>query len=178
MAQVSGSTPATITLTSGGLQMAVIGGPIELGSFALNGVDAQRNSIGVNGLGLDITDATGSGAGWNVSVQATDFIRSGGGSIPVANVGPNTGFRWNNPNLASITVDSPGTTTGVSANPAQIDMASNRVFLHALAGSGIGKFHYRITSSTPFQLMIPYNALAGSYTSTVTFTIGSGPSSF
>jgi len=119
---------------------------------------------------LSIQDTRGTGAGWNVTVTSTTFT-TGGGS----------------PNLLSTTASSlTGVTsscsTGTCTNPSNAQTYPITVpaaasaptavkFFNTTANNGMGKF----TVTPTIGVTIPQNTFAGTYTSTVTLSIVSGP---
>lgn len=123
---------------------------------------------------LTVTDTSiaGTGAGWNVTEQASDLAYTGpnnGGSIPASA-------------LAILSVEAPVASAGSQpADPANGPMVpavapvgsleSARKVLQANAGYGAGTYTQGITLS----LTIPPQSRAGTYTSTITTTVTSGP---
>ncbi|HKO27803.1 MAG TPA: hypothetical protein VJU80_10130, partial [Solirubrobacteraceae bacterium] len=67
IAAPAGATTASATLTAGSLGFASTPGNVTFPSVALNGQNRTVNAS----QGLDIADATGSGAGWNVTATST-----------------------------------------------------------------------------------------------------------
>lgn len=128
--------------------------------------NAEQHSSGVMTLTAD--DNTGTGAGWNVTIQSTDFVYTGsyaGTNIPAANA-------------SIVTPGNPVLVTGAAITTAAGPFAGQggsldtpRKVLFANAGGGAGSY----TQSLPVTLTIPAGSLAGSYTSTFTVTIAAGP---
>lgn len=113
----------------------------------------------------------GLGPGWHVTEQASDLTYSGpnqGKSIPAAN-------------LAIVSVETPATSSGQPADPVNGprvpalspagSLDSPRMVLHANSGYGAGTY----TQGILLSLAIPADTRAGTYTSTITTTIGTGP---
>lgn len=182
VAHANGGSATSVALIGGTL--TVSGGAAGTFSATLNG----SNQIVDSSLGnYTVTDATGTGLGWHVSVQATQFTCTVG-----TDSGCKTGLTtlpWNSLSIApptaacasgSICTGSP--TVSISANTA-VDTGSGTTagsavpVLSAAALSGLGS--YTITPGTigtgQLSLAIPGNALATTYHSTLTITINSGP---
>jgi hypothetical protein len=119
---------------------------------------------------VTVQDTRGTGAGWNLTVTSTQFTTGGG-----------------TPSLLSTTASSlTGVTsscsTGTCTNPANAQTYPVTVpaaasaptavkFFNTSANNGMGKF----TITPTVGVTIPQNAFAGTYTSTVTLSIVSGP---
>ncbi len=178
----SGGGGTSVALTAGSL--TVSGGTPGTFSATLNGANQTADTTMAS---YNPDDATGSGAGWNVTFQATQFT-----CVVGTDTGCKTGLTtlpWN-----SLSIAPPGATcaggsscTGsptisISANTA-VDTGSGTTagsavkVLSAAAGSGMGS--YTVTPGTigtgQLELAIPGNALATTYHSTLTITANSGP---
>lgn len=123
---------------------------------------------------LTVTDSSiaGTGVGWNVTEQASDLAYSG----------PNNGASIPASALAILSVETPVASSGSQpVNPANGPMVPTvapvgsldgaRMVLQANSGYGAGTYTQGITLS----LTIPAQSRAGTYTSTFTTTITSGP---
>src|SRR4249920_540294 len=73
----AGATTASATLTAGSLGFASTPGAVNFPSTTLNGQDKTVTAQ----QPLDIADATGSGAGWNITATSTLF-KSGTNTLP------------------------------------------------------------------------------------------------
>src|ERR1700746_1005740 len=78
VAAPAGATTASETLTAGSLGLPTTPGPVPFPATALNGQDKAVNFQ----QPLDIADATGSGAGWNITATSTLFKTTSGNSLP------------------------------------------------------------------------------------------------
>jgi hypothetical protein len=161
------ATSASETLTAGTLGFATTPGSVTFPATALNGQDKTVTAS----QPLDIADATGSGAGWNVTATSTLF-KSGTYTLPAG---------------ATTITSSPGTPTcdtGVTCTvggttsvaypyslPAAASAPTATKMFNAPAGTGMGDQ----SISPTWTLAIPGNAYAGSYTSTWTLSLVSGP---
>jgi hypothetical protein len=157
------STNATATISGGTLSVSV---PSTISfSDTLNGLDQTATS----GLAIDVRDATGSGAGWNLTATSTQFTS-----------GSNT--------LATNSVMVGGAPTDACDSGATCVLATNSIgYPYSLpAGSGppTASKIYDAASSTgigdqtvtpTFTLAIPANTVQATYTSTWTVSSISGP---
>ncbi|MFZ0971799.1 MAG: hypothetical protein WAN22_06210 [Solirubrobacteraceae bacterium] len=161
------ATSASETLNAGTLGFATTPGSVTFPATTLNG----QNKTVTASQPLDIADATGSGVGWNVTATSTVF-KSGTNSLPAG---------------ATTISSSPGTPTcdtGVTCTvggattvaypyslPAAATAPTATKMFNAPAGTGMGDQKI----SPTWTLAIPGNAYAGSYTSTWTLSLVSGP---
>lgn len=130
--------------------------------------NAEQISSGVMSLTAD--DNTGTGAGWNVTVQSTDFVYSGqyaGIDIPAANV-------------SIVDPGDPVVVTGEAITSEDGPFAGQggsldtpRKVLFANEGGGKGSYDQTL----PVLLTIPGGSLVGSYTGNFTVTMSAGPGS-
>ena len=137
-------------------------------SATLNGLDQSVTTT----QALDVGDATGSGTGWNITATSTTFT-TGGGS----------------PRLLSTTATSlTGAPTDACDASATCTLATNSVtypyvlpaagtaptatkMYNAAANTGLGNQ----TVTPTWHLSVPANTFAGTYTSTWTISLVSGP---
>lgn len=117
------------------------------------------------------TQGVGLGSGWHVTEQASALVYSG----------PNNGVNIPAVDLAIVSVEAPVASSGQPVDPVNGPRAptvspagsldSARMVLHANSGYGAGTY----TQGINLSLTIPAQTRAGTYTSTITTTIGSGP---
>lgn len=118
---------------------------------------------------LTVDDQTGTGAGWKVTVLASDFAYSGansGTAIPAAN-------------LALTSSGTPAVTAGQAVDPTggpnavtlsgTFDAALK--VINATAGFGQGTYQQVLG----VNLTVPAQSRVGTYTGTLTVTVTSGP---
>lgn len=133
---------------------------------------------------LTVSDQTGTGAGWHVTVSTTTFTNgtstlpnastfsvNGSLSAATASSGP-SGSCVTGCTPPSSTVTYPVAVTTAESSPTPADIYDNP------AGSGVGGITLGGSSAANpvgWWIAVPGNALAGAYTSTVTVTIVSGP---
>jgi hypothetical protein len=140
--------------------------PVETGQFngiTLNGttqkVQAQINTF-------DITDARGTGEGWNVTVSASPFTS-------LKNTLDANALNLTAPIVSKIDLGSSELST-ITASPGIIDNGIAPVkVLSAAADGGMGSFR---VATIPMELTLkPHEVYAGTYTSTITATLTTGP---
>lgn len=117
-----------------------------------------------------VQDTTGSGAGWNLTITSTQFSTGGGSPRTLAtNASTLTGVTSS---CASGTCTNPSNSISYPvAVPAGASPPPAVKFFDAAANTGMGDF----TITPTIGVFVPGNSYAGSYTSTLTLTIVSGP---
>ena len=135
-----------------------------------------------------VDDQTGSAAGWNISVAASNFSNGSGYSLPGASVLEVTGSVTNaasqakptasclassictRPNDSSITYPQTITSAAQSPTPVIVYVASPNTGVGPVTIGGS-------TAANPFGwwVNVPGYAEGGTYTSTITVSVGSGP---
>jgi hypothetical protein len=163
-AAVAGHITATATVTGAG-SIALSSGATATLTDVLDGSD---QTVGYT-VPLNLTDARGSGAGWNLTLTSTTFTDASShtlsttastiASVAMACVGGNSCTAATN----SITY--PVTVPAAATAPAAV-----KVFNSAL-NTGMGK----LTVTPTIDVAIPGNSYAGTYTSTLTVAAVSGP---
>jgi hypothetical protein len=112
-----------------------------------------------------VTDSRGNGVGWNVTVQASQFTY-GSRTLPLGSVS------MPQPSVAKGSPLSTGLPT-MLAGPYLIDGVSS-IKIASAANDGGGQGSYIFTPG-PLTLNVPAKTYAGTYTSTVTVSVISGP---
>lgn len=117
-------------------------------------------------LTLNVDDLSGTGVGWNVTLQVSDFVYSSGGNggtaIDASNFQVTPG---------TVTGVAGASTVGVTPVTAPVTLETQKKVLFAEADSGVGAYTHAIDS----VLTVPADSRAGTYTGTLTTSIGSGP---
>jgi hypothetical protein len=123
---------------------------------------------------MDVGDATGSGAGWNITASGSQFSSAS----PAATLPTTAVTMTAAPTVAcdaSTNTTCTTATTNVSyAGPYTLPMGASptatKVF-NATANTGMGNQ----TATATWKLTVPANAVAATYNSTWTFTLSSAP---
>ncbi|MFN2617662.1 MAG: WxL domain-containing protein [Thermoleophilaceae bacterium] len=162
----------SVTLTGGTLDFSVAPTADDFTSTALTG-STQTLTTSFNDW--RVNDARGSGAGWHVAMQASQF--SNGASLTL----PAGSLTLKAPTVSKVDVLNPALPPVVSASPAPpwtLDGGSAITVVSAATATGQGEWnfdHANLSGSKDLALTIPANASAGTYTSTVTSTLSTGP---
>ena len=165
---VSGSWAAAIaafkpvSCTGGSLSL---GTPASLGfpAVTLNGQDQSKTANSV----LSPSDMTNSASGWNIQGTSTTFT-AGAKTLPTTATrltSASAVAASGNCTLPTSSITYPVTLPAAATAPSAVKL------YNAAANSGSGP----ATVTLVFTLTVPANALSGSYSSTWTFSIASGP---
>jgi WxL domain surface cell wall-binding len=167
IAAPAGATTASATLTAGSLGFASTPGNVTFPSVALNGQNRTVNAS----QPVDVADATGSGAGWNVTATSTLFT-SGSNTLPAGSTTISSA-------PAAATCDSGVTCTPAGSNsvsyPYSLPAGATAPTATKLFTAGLGTGMGDQTVNPTWTLAIPGNAYAGNYQSTWTLSLVSGP---
>ncbi len=166
-ASPAGAATATATITGGSL--AFVSPPPDVAfSATLNGA----NQAVTASQALDVSDATGSGAGWSITATSTTFTTGGGSPVTLAT---------NSTSVASTptTACDGGSSCVVATNnvsypyslPAGGTAPSATKVFNAALNTGTGNETVTVT----WSLAVPSSATPGTYTSTWTLSLVSGP---
>jgi len=163
-AAVAGTITATATVTGAG-SMSLANGSTASFSTTLDGTD-QNVSWNVP---LTVTDARGSGAGWNLTVTSTTFNDGAGHTLATS------ASQITSVSVSCISGGTCSTPTNAITYPINLPAGATAPtavkFFNSAANTGMGRF----TVTPSISTTIPGNAYAGTYTSTVTFAAVSGP---
>jgi hypothetical protein len=157
---------ATATATVTGGTLGFVSAPANTGfNVSLTGHDVVATSTQT----FDVGDATGSGAGWNITATSTPFT-AGSHSLSPTSVTVQA--------VPTVVCDSGAScsvaTSGVNypyTLPAGTTAPTATKIFSAAANTGLGNQ----TVTLGLTLAIPANTFAGSYSSTWTYTLVSGP---
>lgn len=161
-AQTTDDATGSAEVTGGTLTMGALNESYAFSAVTLDGTD-KTTTVDIP---LDVNDATGSGTGWNLQVAATTFTT---GTKSLADTGTLSITAVSA--VCDATCTSPANSHSypmaltTSATPTAVE------FFDAAADTGMGDF----TITPTLQVAIPANAYAGTYTSTFTITLASGP---
>ncbi len=157
-AALAGTITATATVTgTAGISLNLPAGPTL--SSTLDGTDQTVSYAPLMG----VVDARGTGAGWNLTVAATTFSDGSGhtlapGQVASVSAACKAGNSCTAASSSGITY--PLTISGTAAK-----------FFNAATTTGLGK----IDVTPTIDVIVPGNAYAGTYTSTVTLAAATGP---
>ncbi|MEG0256484.1 WxL domain-containing protein [Vagococcus sp.] len=144
-------------------------------------VDSKGKSGEVPGFRVD--DISGTGAGWTLSVSASDFVRDDNSDIKLSGAslvfpkaksktfvnnkskGPNYVEDKKNPDLKE-------TTIGALTVP--FDGSDKHNLLVAKEGQGMGAWEVAYDSNSKIKLQLPSGQLLGNYEATVTYSLSVG----
>jgi WxL domain surface cell wall-binding len=124
--------------------------------------------------GFSVTDSRGSGAGWNVTVQATRFTEVDALTGIYVLLNPKQ-LPASSLSMPAPTVAANGTTSGspsIIPGPYTIDSGSAVKIASAATNNGMGRYDF---TDGNLSLSIPSNAVAARYRSDVTVSVVSGP---
>jgi hypothetical protein len=137
-------------------------------TVTLNGTDRSTTAP----QALDVSDQTASSAGWNITATSTTFSTGGGAphtlpaSATTVQSAPTTAC-----DSASVCTPAVNTITYPYALPAAASPPTATKMFNAAAGTGM----LNQTVTATWRLAIPGNTFAGTYTSTWTISLVSGP---
>lgn len=174
-AQTVANPTATVTVAPGALTIVSNGASVTFPALTLDGTDKPPLAATVAPV-FTLTDATGTGAGWNVTVASTDFVHNDTPSVPGASIAVSN-FTYA-PTSGTITrVSGQGVTT--PGGPAETGVATTALgtpLKSVVAEPNFGRGRYTWSPAAGnFALTVPPETIAGGYTATMTFTISSGP---
>jgi hypothetical protein len=160
---VASTVTATATVTGAG-SLALSNGATATISDTLDGTDQAVNYT----LPLTMTDARGTGTGWNLTITSTTFtagthtLATGASSVASVASACVAGGTCTNPTSS---IGYPLTVPAATTAPTAVKL------FNATASTGLGRF----TITPSINVTIPGNSYAGSYSSTLTIAAVSGP---
>ena len=164
------TTAASVTLSAGSLAF-INGTPAVTISFPAATLDGTNQTLSAT-LVFDIGDATGSGAGWDVTATSTTFTSG-------ANALPTTATTIQSAPTASCDIGTPGcaSATTTSSYPYTLPAATTAPTATKLFNAPVNTGMGNQTFTPTWTLAILANAVASrtAYTSTWTLSLVSGP---
>lgn len=152
-------TPGKITLSSAP--------SFQFGTVAASANDISYTSTSTSGK-LDIADA-GTGTGYTVTVEASPFTATGGAELK------NAQLSLDNKETDPIKADDVDNVSTPPTLVAKLSLSSSPVtVVSAAAGKGVGAYTGTY-GSTDASLKVPAGNIGGSYSSTLTWTLGNAP---
>lgn len=150
-----------ITLTGGSL--SVLPQNVDFGTHGLTGYNQTFNGTTT---AWTVSDPSGTGSGWRLSVKATDFTKNGDTSKKLSVAG----FKTSLDDANIVKVD--GNSKPVSTMTSLVALSpSDQTMVSAAAGTGMGTY----TVLPAFTLDVAAEAYAGSYTAVLTATVSATP---
>lgn len=168
-AMTGAARAATIALSgvvTGGAALSVSGNGTPSFNLTLNGTDQTVSYT----LPVEGVDPRGTGTGWNMTVTSTQFSDGSGHTFPTA-ASTITGTTNGCGPSSTCTVATNAVANSNLGLPAAATAPAAVKFFNATANTGLGK----IDVSATVSVLVPANVFAGTYTSTVTVSIVSGP---
>jgi hypothetical protein len=171
-AMAVGATPAmaatstvTATITGGSLALSTSATPSF--SATLNGADQTPTYT----VPTTVTDSTGTGNGWNLTITSTQFT-TGGGTPKTLATNASSVTSVSNSCVGGVTCTNPTNAIGYPVSvPAGAGPPAAVKYFNAAASTGLGQF----TNTPTVAVSVPANTFAGSYSSTLTLAAVSGP---
>lgn len=160
--------------------LPIVGGTLSITTaptapnFASVTLDGTAKTASVSLSTFEVNDARGTGAGWNVTSQATQF-KEWDTTLGVYTVGGKTlatsSLSQSQPTVAQDGTSSPS--PSITAGPYTIDGSGGAVKIaSAAADTGMGKYDF---SATTLTVSVPASTYAKTYRSELTVTVASGP---
>jgi formylglycine-generating enzyme required for sulfatase activity len=137
----------------------------EVGNFAGVTIDGRAKQTDATLAMFSVGDLRGTGAGWRVTAQATQFANANASrKLPTGSL-----------QMSAPTVSAQGTQSPlpiVTSGPYTIDAGSPAKIAGAAFQTGMGRYDFGATTLT---LSLSADTHADTYTSTVTLTVAAGP---
>jgi hypothetical protein len=154
---------ANIQLSGGSIRVDV-GGTLRFPDQVVSG-DPIQLTTAAGPLRVAVNDARGSGTGWRLTLQSTDFINDSSDHLPV------DGFTYFNPDANPLQqLDWPGTPPTAQRYNHPVALSNPILILEAGPGEGMGDGGATLERRL-FALRIPANVRAGFYRATLTATV-------
>lgn len=159
------ATTGTATVTAGALGFVSTPPNVSF-SATLNGADQTASSS----QAIDVGDATGSGAGWNITATSTTFTAGTHTLSTSATTVPASGITDACDASASCVPATDSISLPYTLPAAGTAPTATKLY-NAAANTGMGNQ----TSTVSWRLALPASTFAGTYTSTWTISLVSGP---
>jgi hypothetical protein len=168
-----------VLATPAGAATSTVSGTVSAGTLSLTTSATPTFSLTLDGtdqtasytVPATVTDATGSGAGWNLTITSTQFTTGGGTPQTLAATASQITSVSNGCVGGSTCTNPTNALTYPITVPAAATAPTAVKYFNAAATTGRGKF----TNTPTIGVTVPANAAAGSYTSTLTLAAVSGP---
>jgi hypothetical protein len=161
----AGATSASITVNAGSLVLVSAAPNVTFPSDTLNGLDQTKTATEA----IDVGDSTGSGAGWDITATSTTLTTG------TLNLSTNATTVQSAPTVAcDASATCSAATNGIAypyTLPAGASAPTATKVYNAAANTGMGNQTVTVT----WQVAIPASTKVGTYTSTWTISLASGP---
>lgn len=158
---------ATVTVTAGTL--SVTPADVTLSEVILDGTDKTATSAsGSNSWAAE--DPRGTGVGWHLTIDATDFTDAGK-TINISATDQEFKIQLLDANIAVVSGNAKPTSSVTSLTAIPEAGGTALTFASAAVNEGMGSY----TLNPNFELEVPAYILAGNYSSTITVSAVSGP---
>lgn len=168
----SATTNATVTINPGPISLSANQSSTAIS--AAKNLDGSGNTGYANSADagtLNLTDARGSGAGYTVTAKASPLTQ-GKHALSGSNL------NLNNLSIEKVDSTSGDVPTSTVNGTTAIDNNASNTLVNQKAdtenGSGMGSYKVNLNKLN-FAGSIPANAYTGTYSTTVTYTVGNGP---
>jgi hypothetical protein len=158
------SVGASATFTQGTLGVEAPESAVSFGNTQLDGRASYDLSGDVGNW--RITDATGSLAGWTVTVEASEPTSASGAATGAV-------MTMKTPTAEGVG-QAPNVAAGDAAGFIRLNTAGGAQVADAAAGKGVGAWDMLQSGGDDLKLVMPYNTRAEQYDSTITFTAAQG----
>ena len=161
--------PTSITIAGGTLEYTT---PLTAGNFPNVTLDGTPKVVTANVNPYVVTDSRGGSAGWNLTIQASQFTNAGSDTLPQGSM------RMVLPPLPTKDpVANPlGLPPAIQPTLNAIDSGSAQKVVSAAAAPLVGAGAWTFTPTpAALALTVPGVAPPGTYTSTITTTLSTGP---
>jgi hypothetical protein len=175
---IAALAPATAQAATDTTSIAITGGTLEYttpfaaGDFPATTLTGAQQTKSANVEAFVVTDSRGGSAGWHLTIAASQFTASGGDTLPTGSltmaVPPVPTTTLGNLGIAPV----PNAT--LAATPIDGGSTQNIASAAALALSGAGKWTFTPLTGA-LSLTVPPAVAPGTYTSTITTTLATGP---
>ena len=159
---------ATVTVTSDSL--TVTPDDVALSTVVLDGSDKTSTSAYTSNA-WTAEDARGTGAGWNVTIEATDFSDGGTNTIDISEPDQEFKIQIEDANITVIYGNTKPTSSVTSMTAIPTTGGTPLKIITAATNTGMGSYN----TPPAFELEVRAETVAAVYTSTITVAINSGP---
>jgi hypothetical protein len=158
---------ASVTITGGSLSFT--GDNVTLSEVTLDGTD-QTSTSAYSANSWSASDARGTGAGWNVTIESTDFS-DGTHTIDISESDQEFKIQLEASHITVVNGNTAPTSQVTSLTAIPTTGGSALKFLSAAVDAGMGVY----TIQPNFELEVLAETYAGSYSATMTITESTGP---